>query len=266
MDETRVSAREGCRAFRLGDEELIADCSGALYWPAARLLAVADLHFEKGSSYAARGALLPPYDTRATLERLAAIIARYAPETVVALGDSFHDPQAEARLGADDFEVLSRTADAVNWVWISGNHDPEPPARLGGLVRESLSQGPLRFVHEAKGAAAPGEVSGHYHPKAAICRRGRTVVRPAFIFDDRRLILPAFGTYTGGLDVLDPAIAALMRQPFSVFMTGRDRIYALTSDRLHLRDVGCPPHPASAKARPEGRAKPPQPSPPRGEG
>lgn len=238
MDEARGPLREGCRALNLAGEELIADCSGALYWPAARLLAVADLHFEKGSSYAARGALLPPYDTRATLDRLAAVIARYAPETVVALGDSFHDPQAEARLGGDDFETLSRVAGAVNWVWIRGNHDPEPPARLGGLVRVRLSQGPLCFVHEAAGAGAAGEVSGHYHPKAAVRRRGRTVVRPAFIFDDRRLILPAFGAYTGGLDVLDPAIAALMRQPFSVFMTGRDRIYALTSDRLHLRDAG----------------------------
>lgn len=238
MDEAKRRAAEGRRALRLCGEELIADCSGALYWPAARLLAVADLHFEKGSSYAARGALLPPYDTRATLERLAAVIARYAPETVVALGDSFHDRDAEARLGGADFDALSRTANAVNWVWISGNHDPDPPARLGGVVRACLSQGPLRFVHEAEGAGAAGEISGHYHPKAAVRRHGRTVVRPAFICDDKRLILPAFGAYTGGLDVLDPAISALMRRPFSVLMTGRDRIYALDSNRLRHRDLG----------------------------
>jgi hypothetical protein len=202
------------------------DPSGALVWPAQRLLAVADLHFEKGSAAAPGGSLLPPFDTGATLDRLTALIRRHGPRTVVALGDSFHDRHAAARLQRQDQARLAAMTEALAVVWVLGNHDPTPPEGLGGIAAPEWQVGPLRFRHAAAGTAEPGEISGHYHPKAQVAVRGTLVSRPCFVADQRRLILPAMGAYTGGLDVRDPAIARLFPRGGRVFLLGRERLFS----------------------------------------
>jgi DNA ligase-associated metallophosphoesterase len=218
--------------LRVNGAELVADLSGALWWPEAALLAFADLHLEKGSSYAPRGALLPPYDTRTTLARMADAIARFRPRTVACLGDSFHDGDAASRLDAADAAALARLVDGRDWLWVAGNHDPKPPAGLGGRSVEELAVGPLRFRHEAVFMTAPGEVSGHFHPKASVSHRGRRVTGRCFASDGRRLVLPAFGAYAGGLSVTDPALAGLFPDGFVVWMLGRSRVHRLPAERL----------------------------------
>jgi len=218
----------------LNGEGLLADPAGALYWPARRLLAVADLHLEKGSGFAARGnALLPPYDSRATLAALARLVRHYDPKTVVSLGDSFHDGGAPARLVAADAAALKRLTGAVDWVWAAGNHDPAPPEGFGGRVVEELVLDRLRFRHEAAAETlASGEVSGHYHPKALVQTRGRRIGGRCFATDGRRLVLPSFGAYTGGLDVLDPALTALFGPALKILLLRRGRIYAFGRRQL----------------------------------
>jgi|TARA_R110002072_G_scaffold49277_23_gene134027 hypothetical protein len=225
--------------LRVNGAELVADPSGAAWWPTRRCLFVADLHLEKGSALAGRGLLLPPYDSRATLTRLAGLIARYAPETVVCLGDSFHDETAARRLDDQDRQALQGLIQARNWVWIVGNHDPSPPQALGGQVSEELVMGSLVLRHEARpgppdggAAVAAGELSGHFHPKAAVKLRTGRFSGKCFVTDGRRLILPSFGAYTGGLDVLHPAISTLFPQGFSVTLLGRDRVYAFPQRAL----------------------------------
>jgi len=213
-------------AVRLNGADLRADLSGALFWPARRLLAVADLHLEKGSGFAARGRLLPPYDTAATLARLAAAIERHDPETVVCLGDSFHDGKAPERLGRDDGERLAGLVRGRRWVWIAGNHDPTPPLHLGGIVQAEFVLGALTFRHVAAADSSPVEVSGHFHPKAALSWRGQRIGGRCFIGDDRRLILPAFGAYAGGLDVHDPAIAGLFGRRTRIHILGRRQLHS----------------------------------------
>ncbi len=204
-----------------------------MYWPDEKLLAVADLHFEKGSGLAARGAgLLPPYDTRATLKRLDEAIERLRPQTVVCLGDSFHDRGAEARLGPDEVATIRRLTEKSDWVWILGNHDPVPPAGFGGRVMESLEIGPLTFRHDPVADGPAGEVAGHLHPKAAIRRRGKRITRRCFATDGMRLVLPAFGAYTGGLDVLDEAFWPIFGGGFHAWMLGRDKVYPISSAKL----------------------------------
>jgi uncharacterized protein len=219
-------------ALRLNGADLLADLSGALIWPQCRLLAVADLHLEKGSGFAARGQLLPPYDTAQTLARLAAAIARHEPETVVCLGDSFHDRGASRRLGPADGERLAGLVRGRRWIWIAGNHDPAPPLHLGGAVRAELVLGPLLFRHIAAAAGSPGEVSGHFHPKAALSWRGRRLGGRCFIGDERRLILPAFGAYAGGLDVRDPAIAGLFGARARIHILGQRRLHSFAAGQL----------------------------------
>jgi DNA ligase-associated metallophosphoesterase len=218
----------------LHDQALLADPSGALFWPAQRLLIVADLHLEKGSSFAQRGQFLPPYDTRTTLERLTRVARRYRPARVACLGDSFHDRDASARLDGTDRAWLKRLVAAQEWLWIAGNHDPAPPAGLGGAVVEEFRAGPLVLRHQPDGAAyAAGEICGHFHPKAAVAARGRRISAPCFVTDGRRLVMPAFGAYAGGLDVFDPAILGLFRRTgFRVLLLGRERLYLFPQDRL----------------------------------
>ncbi|MGB3865910.1 MAG: ligase-associated DNA damage response endonuclease PdeM, partial [Xanthobacteraceae bacterium] len=152
-----------------------ADLAGALYWEDERLLIVSDLHLEKGSSFAMRGVLLPPHDTAETLARLDAVIARYRPRRVIALGDSFHDSEAHGRLSVAHRATLSMLQTGRDWIWIAGNHDPDLPRDLGGQVAQEVAIGPITFRHEPTGAA--GEIAGHLHPKARISRRGRAVER-----------------------------------------------------------------------------------------
>ena len=227
----------GATEIRLNGASLTADPSGALVWPDRRTLVVADLHLEKGSAFAARGQLLPPYDTRATLARLEALIAKQRPERVICLGDSFHDGEAGGRLAAGDRARLRRLTAACDWVWIEGNHDPEPPEDLGGRTLGELVDGPLAFRHQARkgrgnSPGVAGEISGHWHPKAAVHLPPKRISAPCFVSDGRRLVLPAFGAYTGGLNVLDPAVSGLFKPDFVVHLMHRERLYGFPRDSL----------------------------------
>lgn len=209
---------------------LLADPSGALYWPERNLLAVADLHLEKGSSFAARGQLLPPYDTAATLARLGRLIAHYAPRVVVAVGDSFHDGGGPQRLVQDDHDNLRGLQRGRDWIWITGNHDPEPASDIGGMFHETFAIGALTFRHLPTGIA--GEVSGHLHPVARVAHRGQAVSRRCFAADANRMVMPAFGAYTGGLNVRDAAFADLFSTlKFTAHMLGEGRLYAFAAKR-----------------------------------
>jgi uncharacterized protein len=211
---------------------LVADCAGALYWPDEKLLVVADLHLEKGSAFAARGVLLPPYDTATTLARLADLVGRYAPRLVIALGDSFHDGGGPSRMGGIDRATLAKLQGGRDWVWIAGNHDPDPAEGVGGDFAEALSLGPLTFRHEPTDESCDGEVAGHLHPVARVVRRGRAVSRRCFASDGSRLVMPAFGAYTGGLNVRDRAIAVLFGAPgYTALMLGERRVYAIAGER-----------------------------------
>ena len=224
----RVAAAPG--GIAVSGVTLIADPGGALYWPDQGLLAVADLHMEKGSSFAARGQLLPPYDTAATLARLARLIARYAPRCIVALGDSFHDDGGPARLSRDERESLSALQRGRDWIWLTGNHDPEPAADIGGVFEAALTIGGLTFRHLPSGAA--GEIAGHLHPIARVAHRGRAVSRRCFAADATRMVMPAFGAYTGGLNVRDTAFAELFGTlKFTAHMLGEGRLYAFAAKR-----------------------------------
>src|SRR5581483_8138355 len=181
---------------------------GALWWADPGLLAVADLHLEKGSSFARRGQMLPPYDTGETLARLAMLVARLNPRLVVALGDSFHDDDGPARLSARDRDSLAALQRGRDWIWIAGNHDPRPHGLAGTFV-ETFAAGPLTFRHAPVADGTHGEVAGHLHPAARVAGNGRSVRRRCFAGDGYRLVLPAFGAYAGGLNVLDRAFAGL---------------------------------------------------------
>lgn len=201
---------------------------GALWWADLRLMVVADLHLEKGSSFARRGQLLPPYDTGETLARLARLVARLRPQTVLALGDSFHDGEAALRLSATDRDLLKGLQTGREWIWLAGNHDPDRPAGLGGTAADELAVGRLMFRHEPSAGMADGEIAGHLHPCARVYGRGKSVRRRCFAGDGFRLILPAFGAYAGGLDIRDPAFAGVFRaDTFRAYMLGEDRVYAV---------------------------------------
>jgi hypothetical protein len=228
-----AAGRNSSSEIRVNGVGLLADLSGALVWPDRRLLVVADLHLEKGSAFAKWGQLLPPYDTAATLGALAAAIARHRPERVICLGDSFHDPDAPERLSARDGAAIKAMTGAHDWVWIAGNHDPAPPKHWGGRVASEVTLGALTFGHEAMaGTRAPGEVSGHFHPKATVKLRVKRVTARCFVTDGRRLVLPAFGAYTGGLDALDPAIAGRFARGFHAHLLGRRAIHRYPSTGL----------------------------------
>ncbi len=215
---------------------LVADCAGALYWPEEGLLVVADLHLEKGSSYATRGVLLPPYDTAATLAKLGALVARYAPRFVVALGDSFHDGDGPQRVSESDRAMLGSLQRGRDWIWIAGNHDPEPVRDLGGVSAAMFGVGPLVFRHAPEREPTDGEIAGHLHPVARVSGRGRTVSRRCFASDGKRMVMPAFGAYTGGLNIRDAAFADVFGTlKFTAHMLGEARLYAIAAQRC-LRD------------------------------
>jgi DNA ligase-associated metallophosphoesterase len=228
-----AAAYQGTCIHAVNGVELVIDCAGVAYWPTQQALLVADLHFEKGSSFARRGQLLPPYDTMATLKRLSQCIEKWQPKLVVALGDSFHDDKAAQRLSKECFQMLASLLRARDWVWISGNHDPSPPQGLGGEVMNCLSLGALNLRHEPQVAAAPGEIAGHLHPKARLVRRGRSVRRSCFAASRSRMILPSFGAYTGGLNVFDPAFDGLFDgRDFHALMRGDDQVYRIAAGDL----------------------------------
>jgi len=209
---------------------LTADPVGALYWPEHGLLAVADLHLEKGSSFASRGQLLPPYDSAATLARLTRLIAHYAPRAVIALGDNFHDGDGPVRLGREDRESLFTLQRGRDWIWLTGNHDPEPAATIGGVFHESFVLGHIVFRHKPTGAS--NEIAGHLHPVARISHRGRAVRRRCFAAGESRVVMPAFGAFAGGLNVRHAAFADLFGTlSFTAHMLGERRLYAFAARR-----------------------------------
>lgn len=238
-------ARRTCGSLvvAVAGETCVLRCSGALWLPAYRTLLAADLHLEKGSAFAVRGQMLPPYDSRATLDRLEAEIDELRPARIVLLGDSFHDARAVARMAADDRGRLDRLAQGRDWIWLEGNHDrealvrnAEAATRLPGEVVGDMAIGALRLTHEphplSEADARHGEIAGHLHPCARIVAYGRGVRRSCFVTDGSRMILPAFGAFTGGLNVRDPAVAGLFGAAPLAAALGRDRVHALAWDRL----------------------------------
>lgn len=209
-----------------------ADLAGALFWEEEQLLVVSDLHLEKGSSFAQRGVLLPPFDTAATLTRLAAVIGRHDPRTVIALGDSFHDREAHQRLSSDDRDTLAGLQTRRDWIWISGNHDPALPRDFGGTVADEVAIGPIVFRHEPTGAI--GEIAGHLHPKARVATRGRSVERRCFASDGERAVMPAFGAYAGGLSIRDVAFAAIFQTlAFTAHVLGDRKVHSIAAARCY---------------------------------
>lgn len=220
--------------FSLAGERVVADARGVLFFPEISLLTVSDLHLEKGSAFARRGSMLPPYDTAATLLRLQSIIADYDPKLVISLGDSFHDGWGAERLPEIFRSQIDALAVGRQWFWIAGNHDPDAPANLPGESVRELRIGALSFRHEPSALPIDGEIAGHLHPCARIVQRGRSVRRRCFATDGHRMIMPAFGSYTGSLNVLDRAYAALFRwERFFAYMIGRDRVFAISRAMLH---------------------------------
>lgn len=214
-------------------ERLVPDVSGALHVPAHGTLIVSDLHLEKGSSYARRGVALPPYDTRATLKLLARVLRKFQPAHVVSLGDSFHDPEGPERLTGADRDALIAMTSAHDWLWIAGNHEGLVDGHvLGGRAEEEANLGNLILRHEPQVAPATGEIAGHLHPCGVVRQRGRRLRRRCFATDGTRMVMPAFGAYTGGLNVLDEAFAPLFHGPFNALLMGETQLYPMPGKRL----------------------------------
>jgi DNA ligase-associated metallophosphoesterase len=206
--------------------------SGGLWLEGERTLVCADLHLEKGSAYAARGQLLPPYDTRETLRRLAADAALLDPERIVLLGDTLHDIGAHGRIGDSDAQSLRQLARGRTLVWVVGNHDPEGPGDLPGETAEELDVLGLVLRHEPQAGGRPGEVAGHLHPCARVVGQSRSVRRRCFVTDGHRLVLPAYGAYAGGLSIRDEAFAGLFARPPLVGAIGSARVHAVAFARV----------------------------------
>ena len=205
--------------FTFSGAQLQALPSGALYWPAQGLLVVSDLHFGKAARQARfGGAVLPPYEVSETLARLEADLTQTDARTVICLGDSFDAPGLEGHLPERDHLRLTTLQAGRHWVWIEGNHDPAPVA-LGGEHLAEVQIGSLLFRH-ISASEAQGEVSGHYHPKARLVLRGRSLSRPCFLYDQSRLIMPAYGTYTGGLFTQSAPLSTMMDASARAILTG----------------------------------------------
>ncbi|MEZ5842802.1 MAG: ligase-associated DNA damage response endonuclease PdeM [Hyphomicrobiaceae bacterium] len=221
------------QAIAVSGRQLLGDQSGALVWPAQRALVVADMHCEKASHFAGRGQLLPPYDTRQTLMKLAAVVDRHEPELIVSLGDGFHDAGGAGRMHADDLNILRIIQEGRRWVWVTGNHDPEIAVALGGEIASALELDGLVLRHEPRSGRVTHEIAGHLHPAAKISAYGHALRRPCFIGNGRRLILPAFGALTGGLNVLDTAFEPLFgNDGFAVWMLGQEGLYPVSTRQL----------------------------------
>lgn len=213
--------------------EAVCDPLGALYLPDARLLVISDLHLEKGAAFARRGMMLPPYDTAATLALLEAAVHRYEPSTVISLGDSFHDGLGALEMPDLFREHVCRLARGRDWIWVSGNHDPDAPDTLPGTAADAVNLSGLTFRHEPSLAAGPGEIAGHLHPAARVVRRGKAVRRACFASDGWRLVMPAFGVLSGGLDLGHPAMRGLFdMKRLAAHILGRGRIYSVPHARL----------------------------------
>jgi DNA ligase-associated metallophosphoesterase len=220
-------------ALTVAGKTFIADITGGLYWPAQHALIVADLHLEKASAAAARGRMLPPYDTRETLSRLAEAIDRFEPAMVIALGDSLHDRGAALRIADNDLAILGMAQEGRRWIWVTGNHDPVVDTRFGGEVCAELEIEGVTLRHEPHRGRISHEIAGHLHPAAKVSRYGHAVRRPCFLGNGRRLILPAFGAFAGGLNVLDPVFEPLFgADGLQVTVLGQEGVYPIATRRL----------------------------------
>lgn len=206
--------------------------SGAVWLAAHQTLVVADLHLEKGSAYAARGQMLPPYDTRETLRRLGREVVALEPRQVIFLGDTLHDGRAETRISLEDAEALSDLAAGLDLVWVVGNHDADGPVNLPGRSAQTVEIDALILRHEPQSGAQPGEVAGHLHPCAKVKGRGRSVRRRCFATDGTRLVLPAFGAYAGGLNIKDAAFRPLFTKPPLAGVLGTDMVHLIDWGQL----------------------------------
>ena len=229
---TRPCGLSRSQRINLGGMEFIPDLSGALYAPEFKALLVADLHLEKGTSLARRGVHLPPYDTRQSLSQLRAALDEARPERLIFLGDSFHDEHARERIDVADLAALRAITSSVETVWITGNHDPSPPEDIGGRIVEEMALGPVMLRHQARTLReGEAEISGHLHPAAAVHARGHRIRCRCFIADARRLIMPAFGSYTGALSVRSEAFTGLFGD-FDVWMIGGKAIHRFPAARV----------------------------------
>jgi len=210
--------------FTFSSTELVALPQGALFWPARRALLVADLHLEKASWFAKSGQMLPPYDSIATLTDLAAIVASTGAEEIWCLGDSFHDSEGCERLPADARAALIALTGATRWTWITGNHDSRLLDHCGGEIVEEAEVDGLLLRHEADPKETRPELSGHFHPKLRVNHRGRLISRRCFIATETKLILPAFGSLTGGLDAAHPEIVRAVGRKAEALVPIADRM------------------------------------------
>jgi uncharacterized protein len=217
--------------IELSGQLALLDLTGAMYLPSHDALLVADLHFEKGSSFARRGMLLPPYDTRETLIALTDAVLRFNPKTVIALGDSFHDIGGPERLGDEERMTLSRAQAGRDWIWVTGNHDRILPDSIGGQVVEEMALGSLTLRHEPM-AGEQAEVAGHLHPVGKVVMRGRATRRRCFLTDGTRCVMPALGAYAGGLNACDAAYRPLFAKGFTAYLIGTERIFAIAKSML----------------------------------
>lgn len=209
----------------------LAQLSGALYWPEHKTLLVADLHLEKMSSFAKSRQFLPPYDTGATIKRLAQDIANTGAERVISLGDSFHRDEGTTTLSVQDADALSALTSKTEWIWIAGNHDPSQH-ELGGTCCESVALDGLTLSHEPD-AGILHQVAGHLHPAAHVRINGRSIRRACFVSDKNRLIMPAYGVSTGSLNILNPAFEPVInRREMSIAVLGKDQIYPVAKRHL----------------------------------
>ena len=210
--------------FSFAGETFQAGADGALFWPAQNALLVADLHLEKASWFARLGQFLPPYDSHATLGALAAVVEHTGARRLYCLGDSFHDRFGCDRLPASARALLSELTSKLDWVWILGNHDPGLADHCGGRLEEDVELGGIRLRHEAVRQDPRPEISGHFHPKLRLHLRGRSVSRRCFVVSETKLIMPAFGTLTGGLDAHHPQIIGNVGPDAAALVPVSDRL------------------------------------------
>lgn len=217
--------------IELVGQPALLDLTGGMYLPGHDALLVADLHFEKGSSFARRGMMLPPYDTRETLNALSDVVSRFNPRTVIALGDSFHDTGGPDRLGDEERATLAGVQSKREWIWVTGNHDRILPDSIEGQVVDEMTLGSLTLRHEPM-AGAQAEVAGHLHPVGKVVMRGRTTRRRCFLTDGNRCIMPALGAYAGGLNACDAAFKPLFPNGFTAHLIGAERIFGIAKTML----------------------------------
>ena len=210
--------------FSFAGETFLATAEGALFWPAQQALLVADLHLEKASWFARLGQFMPPYDSHATLSALAAEVERTGATRLYCLGDSFHDRFGCDRLPANARELLVRLTSKLAWVWIVGNHDPGFADHCGGIIEPAVEAGGIILRHEAVRQDPRPEISGHFHPKLRVNLRGRHVSRRCFVLSPSKLIMPAFGSLTGGLDAHHPEILGSVGSNAAALVPVSDRL------------------------------------------